>query len=740
MALAAAGAAAQTVPLKATLVAENPTWPVVDEKSGAVMDLRVTLQIENVSDKPVSILRFNDVRAYAGDLAVGVTDPTGLSVQPFVWQMPAPKSRDGSEWGSKASHYLTLQPDESQKIDLTPGFFGYTQQDPTTAPPSEYKITPFGPRRYGLVRHGKSSVRVTLKSGGDASVAPEGFWQGTLQAGPLEVRRVADTKGISGRLAGYLKKAARGPKVQPVAATYFGGPDFEEFRAVGSQEDGTIVAFGNAWGPTFPDTGDAELTVLGEKHWLDVTPYQGGQEYRFRGQRDGQGGRMVFAGFDRLYPNRAGMIVRFAPDLSKVLSVTRFAWGNASIDQAAVGAGGKLFIAGQCTEHFEAIARKAGKMHVVPVPDSPKAGPVRYQDKVDLSGDVYVARLSPDAKTLEWVVVLRGHRSISPLWFDNAGGVSFDSWGIKRVDAQGKLRMVELTWRAGGRIRTLGVNPATGGVLRGGDRNTGTGREPWRQPQLTMYDEAGQPVWKIYDWSPGLVGHDDYRLVSDSAARVIAWDRQGDLWFSGWSDGGNSVFTRNPVDLDKGLPQRGLGMSLWGAGVGSFCHIIHMDADTWKVHGYMTFAAYLNDYDPATRQYRDKPNSVRIDKLVPFSDGALAFMGGASSYLVQTPNAFYRRLDQDWSDLPAAGGSGPFFCVLDKTLGSFLFCSTMPACDLTDLTETSRGLAVVSTTTGISKDYQSPPVVNALQPAYGGGRGDGHILLMQRPDALKGAE
>jgi hypothetical protein len=725
-------------PVQARLVAENAVWPVADAEDGQSRRLRVALELTNTGDKPLSMLRFHPTRAFAGELTVKVTDPTGQPVRPFEWAAKPPKVRDGSQWGSKASHYVTLQPGQSHRIDLTPGFFGYEQADASTPPPSPYRLTPFGAKRYGLVRHGKSRIEIALQSGGKAESAPAELWTGTLQAGPLTVQRVAGRKGISPRLAGYLKKAARGPKIQPVAATYFGGPDYEQFCAVGAGPDGTIIAFGNAWGPRFPETPGLEPRVLGKKHWYNVSCYRDGREFHFRGDRTG--GRMVFAGFDPAYPNRAGMILRFSADLGKLLSVTRLAWGNASIDHAAVGPGGKLFIAGRCTEHFRQVADQAGKVHRVEQPDSPRAGPFRYQGKIELPGDVYVARLSSDAARLEWVVLLKGHRRISPLWFDHAGGVTFDSWGVKHVDADGEYRAVELTWKSGGRIRTIGVNPATGGAVRGGDRNTGTGREPWRQPELTMYDDRGRPVWKIYDWAPGLVGHDDYRLVSDSSARVVAWDARGDLWLSGWSDGGNSVFTRNPVDLDKGVPSRGLGMSLWGANVGSFCHILHMDPDDWTVHGYMTFAAYLNHYNKDTQRYEDKPNSVRIDKLAAFSDGALAMMGGAASYLVQTPNAFYRRLDQDWNHLPGPGGSGAFVCVLDKTLNRFLFCSAMPACDLADLSETPDGLAVVSTTTGISKDFQSPPIRNAIQPKYGGGHGDGHILLMQRPDQLKGAE
>jgi hypothetical protein len=148
----------------------------------------------------------------------------------------------------------------------------------------------------------------------------------------------------------------------------------------------------------------------------------------------------------------------------------------------------------------------------------------------------------------------------------------------------------------------------------------------------------------------------------------------------------------------------------------------------------MTFASYFQKYDKATKTSSDTANSVAIKKLVPLDIGGMAFMGGSASYLVQTPGAWYRRTDQDWRGLGAPGGSGAFFAVLNQKMNRLLFSSAMPACELRDLCETPNGVAVVSTTWGISNDYQSPPTVNAVQSKYAGGRTDGHIVLMERPE------
>lgn len=57
---------------------------------------------------------------------------------------------------------------------------------------------------------------------------------------------------ITGRYESFTRKAAQGPKAKIVAVTSFGDDGINEFVAAGGLPDGSIVAFGNAWGPKFP--------------------------------------------------------------------------------------------------------------------------------------------------------------------------------------------------------------------------------------------------------------------------------------------------------------------------------------------------------------------------------------------------------------------------------------------------------------------------------------------------------
>jgi hypothetical protein len=145
-------------------------------------------------------------------------------------------------------------------------------------------------------------------------------------------------QAAAGRFEEFTKKAAGGPGLKTLAATYFGGADNEEFVDAAGQSDGTVVAFGNAWGPTFPAA--PAPTVLGK-----------GKRYDCPETITDKKGRSVY---DAANPNIAGMIVRYSGDLQKVLGVTRFDWGVASIETGMAAGDGSLFIAGRCTEAMPA--------------------------------------------------------------------------------------------------------------------------------------------------------------------------------------------------------------------------------------------------------------------------------------------------------------------------------------------------------------------------------------------------
>ncbi len=518
------------------------------------------------------------------------------------------------------------------------------------------------------------------------------------------------------RFVQYAKKAARSKMpMEPKAATYFGSAGHEEFIDVYSRRDGVVVAFGNAWGPEFPDL--VKPTLLGKGEWYEVSEYRGGHEMDNSGRRQNP---------SREYPNMSGFLAMFSPDLSKVQRVVKFDWGVATIELGIVAPDDSIYIAGRSTHNFRKFAKDhAGLYKTVEQPDDVKTYGKVYWEGVALPGDVYVAKLNADGTKVLWTWVFEGHRSVgNNLWLDHEGNVVVDIRGARKISPDGKKIVNMLGIHDGRRLRFLGVSPTDGTMIRGGDRNSGTGREPWRKPQFYIYDPQGKRVSSIYDWHPHLVGHDDYRLVSDSSVRLATYAPNGDIIFYGWSDGGNSVFTRQPVDLDRGVPHTGLGMSLWGANVLSACHIIRLNPKNYEVIGYTVWSTYLTGDE-------DKPNSITVKEIEPLPDGSMAVHGGAASFLVQTPDPWY--VPGDWNHkLPCTpGGRGRYVTIFEPEFRNIRFSSAIPAYDVTALgAGTKDTVLVVGRSVGKQSDGQVTPVLNALQGKYAGGRYDAHIILL----------
>ena len=524
------------------------------------------------------------------------------------------------------------------------------------------------------------------------------------------------------RFEGYTAKAAKGRKIKPQAATFLGSKCAEEFVSVGAQPDGTVVALGNLWGPDLPPNLNPK--VIGEGEWYEVTEYVDGEA-----TIQGEDGVPKPAPLDARYPNKAGLIVRYSPDLQKILGAVRFDWGVASVESGLVAADGGIIVHGRATEHFGRFARQAGAYHEHPKPDDPRTGRFTYQGRY-FPGDVYVARLSPDAGKLEWVWLLKGHRETGTLRFGPNGSVVFQCFGFKHISADGRNLGETQLQGSGQRVRFLDVSPKDGTIVRGGDTCTGTGREPWRKPLFYGYDLQGKWLWSIYDWPPGLVGHDDFRLVSDSAVRVGTFDHDGNFIFYGWSDGGNTVFTRNPIDLEKGVPKQGFGMSLWGAGVGSFCHLVRLRSTDFDVLAWTVWVSYLM---PDDKTGKDQPNGLRVNAIWPVSDGSVALTGDAGTWMIQTPDPWFRHPKFDKKEY-ASGGRGPFVAVFNRDFSHLFFSRTAPGCEMRAMCETPGGLVFAGRSVGTDRDDRPTPtpVLNALQKDFGG-RFDAYLLLLEKP-------
>lgn len=525
-----------------------------------------------------------------------------------------------------------------------------------------------------------------------------------------------------GRYEQFTRKVAEGPKMKAVAATFFGGPGIEEFIAARPLPDGSIVAFGNAWGPEFPGTP----RVLGKG--------------RHQGLKAGIVDSKGRAALRPENPDIAGMVVFYAAGLSAVAKIFRFDWGVASLSAGEVSKDGKsLILAGRCTAAFRDFARNA---RTVPEPFPPpvdpgkkppprETGPYDYEG-VSCPGDVFVLRLSLEG-AVEWAWVFEGHRTPpEQVWALNDGCVYADVRGLHRISADGKEAKKLCPLALSRTAKYLAVDPADGSFYYGGDRNTNTGKEPWRQPYLYKFDREGNKLWKLWEWPPkslrdGMAdGYDG--LVSDSSPRAGDLTPGGELLIGGWSDGGNSVFSFQPTDCTKPVPKAPLEMSCWGMkGANSIAHVMRIDPKTQQVLAHAHWVAYV-PMNFSEERMRGAPNGARIRQIKAHPEGAVAICGSAASVLVQTPNAFYAYPGD------GRGAGGECVAVYDREMANFLFSSYLPGCENAAVWSTPRGFVVTSRSRGDDgqKDPARSPAVNALQ-AEKKGEYDAHIILLDLP-------
>gem|GEM_PF-1123415 len=671
----------------------------------------LTLTLKCTGSQPVQVFQDANAAGATGAISAEVIGPDGKAVEPFCWAATPHAAANGT--------MVVLPPGQECKIDLTPAFFyDLSAVDPNYPPPPVMRPNALGRRHYGLRRAGTYRIRATYRDGA-ANIATNQVAL-TLHAEPPRLPRLAE----------FIRKAAKQPRMAVRSATLFGSPGVEQFVAAGSQADGTVVAFGNAFGKAFPDAG-APPAVLGKGAWRDVNEFVGGREsfwdedHMAAGELDGE------------YPNQAGMIVRYAPGLAKVVSVARFDWGVATIDHGTVGPDGSLYVSGRCTEQFRSVANAAA-VKVVPQPTDLRCGRKFYQG-LWLSGDSYVARLSSDGAKVLWAWVFSSCRRGSRVWVDSAGGATFDIVGLKHVSPDGqKLTDVPLAEHLAGvtDLRLLAVSPLDRSVFRGGWRVANTGREVWKQPLLLAHDAAGRGGRALYGWHPGLSGHDDFRLVADSGFTAAEWMPDGTVWLCGWSGGADSVLLRSPVDLERVVKRDGFGMDLAGGQDARVPLLLHFDPRTRGVDLCAAFPAYGTWPDPRRRQRSDPEDALRgvaVSHFAVLADGALAIAGKAEPFVVQTPGAFGCSPEHDWSELPAAGAEGSFVAVFDPRCENLLFSSVLPGVEIAGLAATKGGLAVVGRTGGLTADGRSAPLVRPAQGLYAGGRLDAYILLLEKP-------
>jgi len=527
---------------------------------------------------------------------------------------------------------------------------------------------------------------------------------------------------FAGRYESLTEWAAQGPKMEVRAATFFGSESPESFVDVAQITDGSIVAVGNAYGPAFPNS--PKPVVLGKGTHTGAEVFY---------ERKGKNRLKDYS------PDMGGFLVFYAEDLSSVSRVVRFDWGVATFTAGCLSRDGKgLIVSGYCSpDKLAALAGTVRSHTQVDPPPEPGKKKRRLPDKGP--GPAYVMRLSlagllgGETDIVDWCWTLQNYSGAPDvLWQDKAGNVCFALNGLTRIDA-GAAKLTKITDKGttGGQNGYRGLDPNDGGYFYGGDRNTNTGREPWRQPFLHKYNARGEKVWSLWGWdSKGLrdgQGTDD-GLVSDSSIRKVTVADNGDLIVAGWSDGGNSVFTRQPYDVQQSAGKSAGPFTTWGMrSANSLGYVLRIDPKTFEQKSWSYWVCYVPESFESPR-YRGAPNFASIKDLVTLPGDAIAIRGSAATGLISTPNAFYLHSS------PGKYG-GEFVAVMKSDFSGLLFSSYLPGYDSCRIAATRKGIAIVGTARkDDGREKPTPtPIVNALQPQLAGGEFDGHIVVIDMP-------
>jgi hypothetical protein len=512
------------------------------------------------------------------------------------------------------------------------------------------------------------------------------------------VAALAASTAQAHRLHGYTQKYRDVPNpAEPVAVSYCGGAGTEYLSGAAIQPDGKIVAVGTALGAPLRIGRAVEAEVIGRDSAEPIYDADAIAALPGRSQRE----HLTWT-----HPNRTPFLVRFSPDLQDVLFAVRLPWRAGSITDVACDAAGNVYIAGLAGATLD------------------RAGPV-----TDVSAEpagattAYVARLTPDLRKIEWIRTFTDAHKGPLIRINDKGEIGVEGGWLYVFQPDGRMTHTTQLMKTGKWVRV--VNPKDHTFAVSGESMWGTGREPWRCPHLLL-GLPGPKTYRMYQWPGPFAGLNSLRLVSDSVIRKMYCGDDGLLYIAGWSDGGNSVFLREPCDIRRGLAYKGMALECWGVGATSFSHLLKIDPVTAKVKGYTLWSAF--------RGSDGAPNGLGVDIIRPATDGSVLIAGGSAFGLLQTGNSLHR-----------GDPGGTYISIFEPDFRCLRFSSILPACAGAEVrANESWGIGVgvangrhravyVGSAAREGMTYSTGPhpaaTLNAFQPEFGGGVTDGWVGL-----------
>lgn len=308
--------------------------------------------------------------------------------------------------------------------------------------------------------------------------------------------------------------------------------------------------------------------------------------------------------------DRHGFIARLSPDGRQVLGLTRFGRGQATITRARVGTDGNLLVLGTGRADADLGAGRG--------PTAPFVA--RMTSDGRLSWICYRPGLIDAAESAaqrgDEVVMLHGSRLTRHLQAD--GGTVGTS--------------MALVSRGPDYAQSVAVDPQTGDAVAMGFSMADVGSRRFRSPYAQAFTRAGSPSWTL--WNATGTSAKAVDLIGDGMGRQAVFGADGVLRVLVHTDGGNTLFGRDPADparpLDPavytGVHQAGPGYGFRGAH--RLSGIFSVDA-----HGRLAKGSWLSSW-----ANQSQASSLIVEAIAGDAAGRTIAVGsGAEGQPQRTP-------------------------------------------------------------------------------------------------------
>ena len=405
-------------------------------------------------------------------------------------------------------------------------------------------------------------------------------------------------------------------------------------------------------------------------------------------------------------PNLAGHLVRLSIDGQKVLGIARFPAGAATLRKLKCDPGGNLFILGEAPGTLRlASVSGTGRFVALLTPDAARVRTAVFVTNamdfaVDANGD--------------FVVLTKGH--------------------LKRFSSDGKEKW-DVTWSSHGDNRPggLAVSPQTGIAAVTGYGMTHTGKEPYKDPYAYAFSREGKPLWSLWNPDPKLLVDKKFGgngLMADTTGHFAGTDAAGKIFFSLFADGGNSVCTRDPKNVNgpldpavfDGVFQKSAGHGFKGASKTAVLFRVNpasgqLEKGTWM-------CAWLSP---------QRANGLSMEAVAGDTKGR-TFVVGSSAFGCPTKNPWFAGAEGGYQ-------GGGYLAVFDEGF-KLAQCGYFQGTSL-DCVAYRNGYLVVAGTASkesVNGDKSKPdvkpviapvPQFKPLQREFGGGTKDGWFAVFK---------